>query len=179
MNNLMPSCMHMTRWPQLPLAGASAIGPFWQCPQLLLPACSCHNSRDSMPQGPCMFTLLRRPPPTSPLLQAFFTGRSIPYGCVVWICAMASLKASLPTGSPETHPGTFRSHFNQESSKSIPSVRLLVQELRAYTSGTKDHGRSTIYLQIKVYRLQLKKKLHENMSLHLNTITHCIYCLIW
>lgn len=156
MNNLMPSCMHMTRWPQLPLAGASAIGPFWQCPQLLLPACSCHNSRDSMPQGPCMFTLLRHPPPTSPLLQAFFTGRSIPYGCVVWICAMASLKASLPTGSPETHPGTFRSHFNQESSKSIPSVRLLVQELRAYTSGTKDRGRSTIYLQTKVYRLQLK-----------------------
>lgn len=25
---------------------------------------------------------------------------------------------------------------------------------------------------------QLKKKIHENMSLHLNTITHYIYCLI-
>lgn len=157
MNNLMPSHMHMTRWPQLPLPSASAISPLWQCPQLLLPACSCHNSRHNMPQGPCMLTLLRCPPPTSPLLKAFFTGRSIPYGCAVWICAIASLKANLPTGSPENHLATFRSHFNQESSKSIPSVRLLVQQPGVYTSGTKDHGRSAISLQIKVYRLQLKK----------------------
>lgn len=103
MNNLMPFCIHVTRWPQLPLANASAIRLLWQCPQLLLPACSCHNSRDNMPQSPCMFTLLRCPPPTSPLLKAFFTGRSIPYGCAMWICAMASPKPSLPTGSPETH----------------------------------------------------------------------------
>lgn len=154
MNNLMPSRMHITPWPQPPLASASAISPLWQCLQLLLPACSCHNSRDNMPEGPCTFTLLRCPPPTSPLFKAFVTGRSTPYGCAGFV-PWPLLKPTclqVPQKPTQYLQITFYSGI-----KWINSLcQVTCTTLWVHTSGTKDRGRSTICLQIQVYRLQLK-----------------------
>lgn len=149
-----PTCTqlsgHSSPWPMhLPSApSGSAPSSCCQHAAVTTAGTTCHRARAC---SPCSDVHL----PAAPCLR--LSSQAVPpRGCAVWICAMSSLKANLPTSSPETHPATFRSHFNQESSKSIPSVRLLVQQLGLYTSGTKDHGRSAICLQIKVYKPQLK-----------------------
>ena len=100
--------------------------------------------------------LLRCPPPTSPLLKALFVGISITYRCATGVCAMVSVtvKTSTCLEAPQKSAWVPPYHILiMDQSTSIPSVRLLVQQLRVYTSHTKDHDRSTTCLQLKVYRV--------------------------
>lgn len=139
--NGLPSRMHATWWSQLPqplppllLAGCSCPLPV----PLVLPSSRCQRAAVATAGTTCRRAhacslLLRCPPPASPLLKALFGGVSITYRRAMgFVPCSLSKSRHLPTclQAPQKSawvPSCRLLIMNQ--STSIPSVRLLVQQL--------------------------------------------------